>query len=570
MSEAAVFRSGKTYRGENFPVASRLLDAKHRAPIMAFYEFVRTADDVADHPTLRPTEKLALLDELEATLFGRSDSQPEACALRDILDERHLDRRHARDILVAFRSDVTRRRCRRWSDLMDYCRHSAMPVGRFVLDVYGESHSTWPAADALCAALQIINHMQDCGEDYRRLQRVYLPLETLNAHGARIETLAADHADPPLRASLDDLCDRVSALLRESAGLSRQVRHARLGLEIAVIQRLAERLVRMLRARDPLAERVELSAVAAAGVSALGVIRGGTARLVGRRFMVRRARAKPAPQIVADHRPAAKAASGSSFYTAMRLLPSKRRQAVFEIYGFCRAVDDVADEGGDRAARLEELQAWRGRVRSLYGPDPAPECAGLAEAVKEFRLRRDDFLAVIDGMEMDVVADIRAPSLETLDLYCDRVASAVGRLCVRVFGMEEAAGRDLAHHLGRALQLTNILRDLDEDGGIGRLYLPREALDAAGIGSDDPATVLAHPALDAACRQVAAMAKTHFEKAEAVMAAAPRSAVRAPRIMGNAYRAILDGLLKRGWAPPRMPVRLNKAQAARIALRSLI
>jgi squalene synthase HpnD len=264
---------------------------------------------------------------------------------------------------------------------------------------------------------------------------------------------------------------------------------------------------------------------------------------------------------------AARRASGSSFYTAMRILPRERRDAIFEIYSFCRAVDDVADDGGPRDRRLKQLAEWRADVDALYAGAPPQRLHGLASPVRKFALRREDFLAIIDGMEMDVVADIRAPDSATLDLYCDRVASAVGRLCVRVFGMEIAPGIALAHHLGRALQLTNILRDLDEDAAIGRLYLPREALSAAGIVTTDPQQAVASPGLDKACAVVGARARAHFHEAEAVMRDCPRWAIRTPKIMGLAYRSILDGLVARGFAPPRHPVRINRLRLAWIVLR---
>ncbi len=177
MIAAAEARSGKGHRDENFPVASRLIHPRHRAPILAFYEFVRTADDIADHPRLAPSEKLAMMDRLEATLLGNDDDDPAGVALRAQLAARQLAPRHAQDLLTAFRMDVTKLRYRDWDDLIGYCTYSAMPVGRFVLDVHGESRATWPANDALCAALQIINHLQDCGKDYRNLDRVYIPLD---------------------------------------------------------------------------------------------------------------------------------------------------------------------------------------------------------------------------------------------------------------------------------------------------------------------------------------------------------------------------------------------------------
>jgi phytoene synthase len=252
---------------------------------------------------------------------------------------------------------------------------------------------------------------------------------------------------------------------------------------------------------------------------------------------------------------------------AMRILPPQQRNAMFEIYAFCRAVDDIADDPGERALRLAQLQQWRRDIDTLYGGTPPARLRGLAQAVDQFGLERADFLAVIDGMEMDVLADIRAPDLATLDLYCDRVASAVGRLSVKVFGLGPKDGRELAHHLGRALQLTNILRDLDEDAEIGRLYLPREALDEAGIAASEPRAVLSHAALGRACAPMVARAREHFERADAIMKAAPRRAVRAPRIMGEAYKNYLRGLAARGFAAPRARVRIGRARLLWIILR---
>jgi phytoene synthase len=266
---------------------------------------------------------------------------------------------------------------------------------------------------------------------------------------------------------------------------------------------------------------------------------------------------------------AAERASGSSFYAGMRILPRAQREAMFEIYSFCRAVDDIADDPGPREPRRGAIEAWRNDIDALYAGKPPPQLSGLAQAVRTFHLQRDDFLAVIDGMEMDVLADIRAPDQVTLDLYCDRVACAVGRLSVRVFGMEREAGLKLAHHLGRALQLTNILRDLDEDAAMGRLYLPREELAKAGIMATDPAAVLATPAIARPCAAIVALAQQEFADASAIMAQNPRRVVRAPRIMGEAYRLILEALIARGFAPPRPPVHLPRAKFLFIVLRNL-
>jgi presqualene diphosphate synthase len=264
---------------------------------------------------------------------------------------------------------------------------------------------------------------------------------------------------------------------------------------------------------------------------------------------------------------AAERASGSSFYNAMRILPRAQRLAMFEIYSFCRQVDDIADSRGPRDERREQLERWRADIDALYAGKPVPRTRGLLTPVREFGLRREDFHGIIDGMEMDVIEDIRAPDEATLDLYCNRVASAVGRLSVRVFGMEEQDGIALAHHLGRALQFTNILRDLDEDAALGRLYLPAQALRAAGITTSDPAVVLASPVVGNVCASIVEGARAHFAQADKIMARNPRRCVRAPRIMSEAYRLILDSLVARGWSPPRRPIRLPRTRLLWIIMR---
>jgi len=567
--DATALRSGKSHRDENFPVASRLIRPEHRRPIRAFYEFVRTADDVADHPRLPREEKLAALDRLEASLLGDSSEEPTGVALRAALSDAGLSPVHARDLLTAFRLDVTKSRYRDWEDLVEYCRYSAMPVGRFVLDVHGEAQSTWAASDALCTALQIINHLQDCGDDYRNLDRVYLPLDLLSAHGADVEHLARPIASPELRATIDDMCRRTAALLAESESLAGQVRQTRLGLEISVIQRLAQRLVRSLRQHDPLSERAALGSFEVVRTALFGLLGGASRRITSAPMQMLRHRSQSTSTANNEHNGRA-SASGSSFYAAMRILPRERRNAIFDIYGFCRAVDDIADEPGEHEDRLARLDRWRSDIVAICDGRPPARLAGLSEAVDRFHLKRDDFLAVIDGMQMDVDARMCVPDLATLDLYCDRVASAVGRLCVRVFGMEEREGIDLAFHLGRALQLTNILRDLDEDGAIGRVYLPREFLEQTGITATEPDAILHHPALPRACELLASRAAEHFQKADAVMQSARRTEVRCPRIMAEAYRGILRQLRDRGWDAPRTQVHLGKGRIARIVLRSYV
>lgn len=254
----------------------------------------------------------------------------------------------------------------------------------------------------------------------------------------------------------------------------------------------------------------------------------------------------------------AQAAAGSSFYAGMKVLPKAEREAMYAVYGFCRVVDDIADDQSLPAAvQRSALDAWRQDVRSLYaGGDPG-RAAMLAAPIARYGLAEADFLAVIDGMQMDLDG-LSGPDLATLYLYCDRVAVAVGRLSVKIFGMDPEPGEALAHHLGRALQLTNILRDVDEDADMGRLYLPDELLTEVGITTRDPHAVAAAPAVEQVCRKLAATAQAHFESASAVLAQRPRGRLAAPRLMAAAYAGLLTRMQRRGWAQPRARVRVSK------------
>src|SRR6478609_1754716 len=274
MTTASELRSGKTHRDENFPVASWIIHPRHRALILAFYNFVRTADDIADHATL---------GQREVELLGRGDSQPEAVNLRRALAERAMPPRHAVDVLVAFRMDVTKLRYENWDEVIHYCRYSAMPVGRFMLDVHGESTSTWAASDALCAGLQINNHLQDCAKDYKNLNRVYLPRDALAASGATVEMLGGTKSSPELLKCLQALAVRTADLLDESKSLAAEVRDFRLGLEISVIQAFADKIVNMLKVRDPLSERVHLSKPELLAQSVGGIVSEMIRRAAGRR-----------------------------------------------------------------------------------------------------------------------------------------------------------------------------------------------------------------------------------------------------------------------------------------------
>jgi squalene synthase HpnC len=268
--------SGKDHRSENFPVASWIIKREHRAPILSFYKFARAADDIADHPTAPPEEKLAQLARMRAGLDGAG--APEAMSLAEAMKARGLDLVQANELLDAFVQDVTVNRYADWEALIGYCRNSAMPVGRFVLDVHGEDRYLWPLSDALCAALQVINHLQDCGKDYRAIDRVYVPNGNLEAAGIGVEELAASQASPALRGVIAGLAGQTALLLQRSAPFAAHIRDRRLSAEVAVIQTLAEDLVRLLRSRDPLSENVHHTKPRAAVLALRALVRNSIAR----------------------------------------------------------------------------------------------------------------------------------------------------------------------------------------------------------------------------------------------------------------------------------------------------
>jgi squalene synthase HpnC len=282
MDQSADFRSGKGHRDENFPVASRLVSAKHRPVIMAFYDFARAADDIADHATLPADQKLRQLDAMGTSLTGASSDDALSVRLREQLTERRLSATHALDLLTAFRQDVKKLRYADWGELIGYCTYSAMPVGRFVLDVHGENRSTWASSDVLCAVLQIINHLQDCGKDYRALNRVYLPQDRLEANGASVEALAASRSTPALLATVHQLTRQTEVYFDAQPPLAGEIVDTRLACEVAVISALARKIIALLKVSDPLADKVHLPRA-----SLLATMIGATGKTLFRRVLPR-------------------------------------------------------------------------------------------------------------------------------------------------------------------------------------------------------------------------------------------------------------------------------------------
>lgn len=265
--------SGKDRGDENFPVGSVLIRKALRPHVHAFYTFARNGDDIADSPELAADDKIARLDRMEAVLLGQSDEgSPSAVTLRGSLAETGVSPVHAQELLVAFRRDATKTRYGSWAELLDYCRYSAMPVGRYMLDLHGEDRACWPANDALCASLQVLNHLQDCGKDFAGLDRSYLPQDLLDQAGSAVTDVTRSAETPGLRKVFGQVLDHVDALNAEAARFPRQIRDRRLRLEVGVIVGLAQRLTRRLRHGDPVATRVKLEKADVAG-SLLGALR---------------------------------------------------------------------------------------------------------------------------------------------------------------------------------------------------------------------------------------------------------------------------------------------------------
>jgi squalene synthase HpnD len=260
--------------------------------------------------------------------------------------------------------------------------------------------------------------------------------------------------------------------------------------------------------------------------------------------------------------------SGSSFYWAMRLLPAARRKAIFAVYAFCREVDDIADDDGASGEKHARLQEWRDEIDCLFSGRPIhPIAPALSDAVRRYGLSKDDFLLVIDGMEMDAKGSVRIADMDALHVYCDLVACAVGRISARIFGLPQDLGDPLAAALGEALQLTNILRDLDEDARVDRVYLPQTLLRAHMVEKSDPLAMLADPAISDVCAEMMTVARQRFDEAAAVLKRCPRRRARPARIMMESHRRVLDRLIQRGWIRLEERVSLSMKQKLWILFR---
>ncbi|MFE0756162.1 squalene/phytoene synthase family protein [Inquilinus sp. NPDC058860] len=553
-ADAVELPASKTSGQENFPVGSWLLPKRLRPHVASFYRFARAADDIGDDPDLPTAEKLTRLDALEA---GLTQPGPEAAAgIRASIAATGVGLVDCRDLLVAFRRDSENRSCRSWDDLIDYCRYSANPVGRYLLRLHGQAESTFPAGDALCTVLQILNHLQDCGDDWRKLRRIYVPTDWIEAAGGIDRFFAPDQA--PLRRPVLDRClDLVDAMLDTASTLPGQLTSRSLAAEVSVMLWLARRLAARLRRGDPILARVALSKADFAralrpglSVMAFGASKLDDAALV--RMAVARAK--------------------SSFASGMRILPAEGRRAIYAVYGFCRQVDDIADSGATVAEKTAGLQDWRQRLDRIFagrGEDPLDR--ELIRAIRRFGLPRAEFDGMLDGMTIDAAAEVRIADRAGLAHYARCVAGTVGVMAVKIFGCPDRASEAFAVAQGEALQLTNILRDVDEDAGLGRLYLPESWLREAGIPTDAPIpAIVADPRIATVCARLAAEIEPLYAALPGLMPPGTEKRMKAALIMQRSYRRIFERLQARGYADRSVRPRLSKGEKIGILLSVLL
>ncbi|MGK9168754.1 squalene/phytoene synthase family protein [Inquilinus limosus] len=553
-ADAVELPATKTSSQENFPVGSWLLPKRLRPHIAAFYRFARAADDIGDDPDLPTEEKLARLDALEA---GLTAPGPEAAAgIRASITVTGVGLVDCRDLLVAFRRDSENRSCRSWDDLIDYCRYSANPVGRYLLRLHGQSEETFPAGDALCTVLQILNHLQDCGDDWRKLHRIYVPTDWIEAASGIDRFFTPEEAG--LRRPVIDRClDLVDAMLDTASTLPGQLTSRPLAAEVSVMLWLARRLAARLRVGDPLQGRVALS-------------KADFARALRPGLAVLAVGAKPLDDAALVRMAVFRAKS--SFAAGMRILPAEGRRAIYAVYGFCRQVDDIADSAATVEEKTASLLAWRRRLDRIFagrGEDPLDR--ELISAIRRFGLPRAEFEGMLDGMTIDAATEVRIADRAGLAHYARCVAGTVGVMAVKIFGCPDQASEAFAVVQGEALQLTNILRDVDEDAALGRLYLPDSWLQEAGISTDRPIPeIVADPRIAQVCARLAAEIQPLYAALPGLMPPGTEKRMKAALIMQHSYRRIFEKLQARGYADRTVRPRLSKRERIGILLSALL
>ncbi|WP_159715198.1 squalene/phytoene synthase family protein [Geminicoccus flavidas] len=537
-----VLPPAKTAGSEEFPVASLALAPSLRRAVLSFYRFVRQADDIADAPDLPAEVRLKRLAELQERLADPRTVDPLAAALHDVGRRHGTGPAEARELLQAFVQDVRQHRYRDWDELLAYCRLSAVPVGRFLLRLHGEDTAADPPADALCTALQILNHLQDLADDRRLLGRVYLPLPWLAAAGGE-ERFFDGRPHPPRRAVLDAALDQVEALLDLAACLPSRLQSRRLRVQALLTLAAGHALLRRLRLVDPASGRVRLTRT------------DRLCRILPAALAANRSDVQVTAGIVRR--------SGSSFRFGIRMLKGERRRAMHAVYAFCRLADDLADGAAPAAERQRFLDGWRHELDRLRSTPATPVGRELALAVRRFDLPEGELRLLLDGLSIDAVDRLRIGTEEELAFYWRAVAGSVGILSVRIFGAPSADPFALA--LARALQLVNILRDVREDAAHDRVYLPRTRLERLGVAEHEAQAVIAAPGFGQVWAELAAEAAQAFGQADRLLEGHDRQVLRPALLMMWSYRPLLERMRRAGWQPHAPRPCLGMAEKARLA-----
>ncbi|MHA1539653.1 MAG: squalene/phytoene synthase family protein [Alphaproteobacteria bacterium] len=547
---------------ENFPVASLLLSSKIRPLVLDYYNFARAADDIADSESLPANEKISLLEGFgKALKKGDNQGALVAVNLHKTLEDagQKASLQHAEALLIAFTKDAEGLQCQSFGDLMAYCAYSANPVGRFMLAIHDESETLWKYNDALCSALQIINHLQDCKEDYKKLKRLYIPMDWLAAEGLTAENLRGVHTDERLRRVFDRVLDEVEKLLIFSSDFSARVESKRLRLEIGMIWDMAAELTQRLRTQDPLLGKIQFS-------------KAEKMLLMGKSLLKRGLTLRQKTTEVI-HVTAVTRFSSTSFYWSMRFLGRKKREALYAVYAFCREVDDIADSEFSKARKNAELTLWRKELRN-------PETniltlKALHPVMVDYKIEADLFEEIIDGVSMDDKPSMILPDLETLTLYSRRVAGLVGLVSLKVLGFDKPDAEELAITLGEALQFTNILRDIVEDLEIGRIYLPKEYfIDShftdQALEKKDLDALVKNPLFEDVCKKLAGLAEIRYAQSAEIFATHKDNNIRSPFMMMVVYRRIFEKLKTRGWNDLNKSVSLGAFTKLYLSLKAYI
>ena len=547
---------------ENFPVASMLLSKKVRPLVLDYYNFARAADDIADSESLPTNEKIALLEGFGTALKSSKDKGAlVAIKLRKSLEsaKQKSALSHAKALLIAFTKDAEGLQCQSFADLMAYCEYSANPVGRFMLEIHGESKTLWKYSDALCSALQIINHLQDCKEDFQKLKRLYIPLDWLKEESLTAENLTGVHTDERLRRVFDKVLDEVETLLDLSSDFATRITNKRLRLETGLIWDMAFELTQRLRTQDPLLEKVKFSK----GEKIYFMLKS----LLGQSLKLR----QKTEEVL--HVTAITRFSSTSFYWSMRFLARKKREALYAVYAFCREVDDIADSEYSKARKNAELALWR---RELNNPETnILTLKALQPVMQDYEIEATLFEEIIDGVSMDDKPDMIIPTLENLTLYSRRVAGLVGLVSLKVLGFDKPDAETLAVQLGEALQFTNILRDIVEDLEIGRMYLPKEyfidsRFTEEELQKKDLDVLVQNPIFEEVCKKLAGLAEIRYSQSLEIFAKYKDKNIRSPYIMMIVYRRIFEKLQSRGWQDLNESVSLNAFTKLYLSLKAYV